>query len=143
MALLGRRRREEVMNWTFWLIVLGMWLACEHKNAAFWCPDFVSYVKDNFAVGDKESHVLIVDISRFRITTFLVVNKGSRSVICQMKMSPDGNNWHNLDGIEYVVLPGQMQALVPQYFLQFVQISCKSAEAGGSSVVDVWFQGQR
>jgi len=112
----------------------------KHKNSL--TPHFYSFVQRNLKTSDEVRHSKSMDVSRLRVFTFLVINEGLNPVICQAEMSTDGITWGSFGESELTISPGNMQVIVPQYFLRFARVTFKNKNQGFNSVVTIWFQGQ-
>ncbi|NLI13375.1 DUF6385 domain-containing protein [Pelotomaculum propionicicum] len=112
-----------------------------YKRQSFQC--FCSDSEENLGTSDQERYSKTRDVSKFRTFTFLIKNEGLNSILCQVEISPEGVNWGAFGELEYTLSPGQMQPIVPQYFLHYARVKFKNKIPGFSSVIAIWFQGQR
>ncbi|NPV73029.1 MAG: hypothetical protein HPY89_04420 [Pelotomaculum sp.] len=112
----------------------------KHKSSL--TPHFSSFVQRNLKTSDEVRHSKSREVSRLRVFTFLVINEGLNPVICQAEMSTDGITWGSFGESESTVFPGNMQVIVPQYFLRFARLKFKNKKQGFNSAVTIWFQGQ-
>lgn len=103
---------------------------------------FRNFVETDLPTADRERHSKVRDVSRLRMFTFLVANTGPNPVICRAEMSPDGISWDSFGESQYTVSPGNMQIIVPQYYLRFARLKYANKNPGFNSVITVWFQGQ-
>ena len=102
-----------------------------------------SFVQKDLPTSNIERYSKPMDLSNLRVFTFLVINNGLNPIICQVEVSPDGLTWGACGESELTIAPGEMQVVVPQYFLRFARVKFKNKIRGFNSMVTVWFQGQR
>lgn len=72
--------------------------------------------------------------------TYWVHNRSKKnSVIVRIISGPDRKSLP-VDGADILVEPGEVQALVPNYFSKYSSLQYKSAATGRPAVLDIWFQ---
>jgi hypothetical protein len=79
------------------------------------------------------------DVSSDSQFTFFVVNTGANAAIVKVQISPDGGYWLD-NSPEYIVAPGQVQALLPLYFSRYARIAYKAS--AGTANLSIYYQRQ-
>lgn len=102
-------------------------------------PKFESFAERNLLANQHPQYSRIYDLSKRRIATFFVHNKGTaNSVQCIFEISPDGSVWKT-DGAAVQIDPAQSDTLVLITFLQYCRLKYWSDHP---TVIDLWFQSQ-
>ncbi|WP_127584475.1 DUF6385 domain-containing protein [Paenibacillus koleovorans] len=83
---------------------------------------------------------MLMDVSRFSVYSYGIVNRGSDPVVVKAQIGPNANDF--ADDSEGVVKGGETLALVPSRFLRFARIQVRAQAPGTEPVIDVYFQAQ-
>lgn len=74
-----------------------------------------------------------INTSQQSLVTFFVTNTGAGDAVVKLQISPN-NLVYVDDGIEIVVQPGELKALVPMIFAKYTHLGYKSASAGNGTL---------
>jgi len=105
------------------------------------CP-FVNVTDRDLATDSEERYSTVIDLSRVKTFSFLVVNGGPHPVAAGTQLSPDGEVWGSFGDLVQEIAPGDLRLLVPQSFLRYARVMYRSVTPGRDSAITVWFQGQ-
>jgi len=78
------------------------------------------------------------DVSEVSVYSYAVHNIGTKVILGQLQISPDGAIW-TADGLEIDILPGALEVLAPNHFLRYVRLIYRSESP---NTLMVWFQAQ-
>ncbi|MGQ9778305.1 MAG: DUF6385 domain-containing protein [Bacillota bacterium] len=85
---------------------------------------------------------LMEPIEDLSVFSYCLHNQSTlNEAIARLELSPDGSLWVP-EPVEKVVPPGGTVLMVPQHFLRFVRVQCRSGRPGRPARLVLWFQGQ-
>jgi len=102
---------------------------------------FRNVVEADLRITNTPRGVLLQDVGRDRMTTYIVRNHGDAAVRTELQLSPDAVTWLDDPPVQ-VVPPGETAALVPRLYMRFARLRLQTQEPGETAHVTIWFQAQ-
>lgn len=94
--------------------------------------------EENVLAGVVELYTASTDISELTTYSYAIKNRGPSSAWVHLELSPDGVNWV-ADNQEVELASGQLQILVPQFFLRYIRVAYRALN---SIPLTIWLQAQ-
>ncbi len=131
----------------------GIWIFASPYHPHFACQPMLhiytdcqccaSSTAEECTVVEQERFSWTREVWCFSVWTFIVRNTGTLRVRVQLQDSPDGLEFFD-DGPEIEVVPGEVVALVNQYFARFSRVRYRLAEGGAADGrIVLWLQGRQ
>lgn len=112
-----------------------------HKNAVVLSARDTANIIETIYACERNKYSAWQNTSVYSLYTFFVQNRGQYPACIRVQISPDKAAAFD-EAAEYLVNPGNVQAIVPQRFGFYTRLACKASLYNRNTKLKVWFQAQ-